>query len=168
VIVDVRFAPLGPDHDRSAFDCGSEPLNRYFKDMVSQDMRRQVTRCFVACEATSGRIAGYYTMAAAEVPMSVVTPDVARKLPRYPALPAARIGRLAVDLNFGGRGVGSALIVNAHRQASASDIAAYALLVDAKDETAAAFYRHLAFIPFPSDPRKLFLPLKNGFKRLTR
>jgi len=82
-----------------------------------------------------------------------------RKLPRYPAIPVVRIGRLAVDAGHHGRGLGSILLVNAIGQVLRSDIAAYALTVDAKDEAATAFYRHLGFLPFGPTDKALFLPL---------
>jgi GNAT superfamily N-acetyltransferase len=69
------------------------------------------------------------------------------------------MGRLAVHQNFKGRGLGGALLADAIKRASDSGIAAYALLVDAKDEEAAAFYRHHGFIPLPDSPLALFLPL---------
>ena len=104
-------------------------------------------------------IAGYYTLAAASVPLTDLPSSAAKKLPRYPLVPAVRMGRLAVDRDFKGRGLGGALLADALSRASNSDIAAYALLVDAKDEKAATFYRHHGFILLPNSPLTLFLPL---------
>ena len=149
---------LGARHDRSGFDCGSEPLNRYFSHQVTQDIRRRVAACFVAV-APTGAIAGYYTLASASVPLAGLPPDTARKLPRYPSVPAVRMGRLAVDGQFKGVGLGAALLADALTKALGSDIAAFALIVDAKDDTAAEFYRHHGFIAFGDNSRALFLPL---------
>jgi ribosomal protein S18 acetylase RimI-like enzyme len=79
----------------------------------------------------------------------------AKKLPRYPTVPAVRMGRLAVDQPFKGQGLGAALLADALDRAARSEIAAHALVVDAKDEAAAAFYRHHV----PDSPLALFLPL---------
>jgi len=69
------------------------------------------------------------------------------------------MGRLAVDQAFKGQGLGGALLADALDRAVRSEIAAYALIVDAKDEAAAAFYRHHGFIALPDSPFTLFLPL---------
>lgn len=153
-----RLAPLDAAHDRAAFDSGSEPLNRYLREQVSQDIRRRVAACFVAL-AGENRIAGYYTLASASVRLADLPAGIGKKLPRYPTIPAVRMGRLAIDQAFKGQGLGGALLVDALDRAARSEIAAYALIVDAKDEAAAAFYRHHGFIALPDAQRTLFLPL---------
>ena len=152
-----RLAPLDAIHDRAAFDSGSEPLNRYLREQVSQDIRRRVAACFVAL-AGGQRIAGYYTLASASLMLSDLPANLGKKLPRYPTVPAVRMGRLAVDQTFKGQGLGGALLADALDRAARSEIAAYALMVDAKDEVAAGFYRHHGFIALPDSPT-LFLPL---------
>lgn len=151
---------LNSSHDRSGFVCGSPALDGYFKKQVTQDIRRKVTACFVAV-ADDKHIAGYYTLASASVLLSDLPEKTSKKLPRYPTVPAVRLGRLAVDQSFKGKGLGGALLADAFLRASRSEIAAYALIVDAKDEQAALFYEHHGFIKFPNLPLMLFLPLKN-------
>jgi ribosomal protein S18 acetylase RimI-like enzyme len=146
--------------DRSDFYCGSEPLDRYFKTQASQDVRRRVSVCYVALEKATGRIAGNYTLSAADVPVSDLPPEVARRLPRYPSVPAARIGRLAIDRRFQDRGLGGALLLNAAMRALRSEIAVFALAVDAKDDEAAAFYRRHGFTAFASNPLQLIAPIE--------
>ncbi len=153
-----RVEPLG-DHERAEFSCGSEPLDRYFKTQVSQDIRRHVANCFVAVEASTATVAGYYTLSAASIAISELPPATVKRLPRYPTIPAVRIGRLAVGEPFQGRGLGAALLADALGRAIASDVAAFALLVDAKNEQAVSFYKHHGFEQFESQPRTLFLPL---------
>jgi len=153
-----RVAPLNAAHDRTAFNCGSEPLDRYLRQQVSQDVRRRVAACFVAL-ADGERIAGYYTLASASVLLADLPASTGKKLPRYPTVPAIRMGRLAVDQAFKGQGLGGALLADALDRAARSEIAAHALMVDAKDEEAAAFYRHHGFIALPDSPLTLFLPL---------
>ena len=153
-----QLAPLNATHDRAAFHSDSTPLNRYLREQAGQDMRRRVAACFVAL-ADYQRIAGYYTLASASVLLADLPADVGRKLPRYPTVPAVRMGRLAVDQAFKGQGLGGALLADALTRAARAEIAAYALVVDAKNETAAAFYRHHGFITLPDSRRALFLPL---------
>lgn len=161
-----RLEALTEAHDRAAFACGEEPLDRYFQTQVSQDIRRNITNCFVAIEAASGLIAAYYTLAAASIPTPDLPSELTKKLPRYPAIPAVRIGRLAVDQRFQGRGLGAALLADAAFRTLAAGPAAYALVVEAKNEASAAFYRHHGFLPFASHPRTLFLPLATAAKAL--
>jgi ribosomal protein S18 acetylase RimI-like enzyme len=149
---------LDATHDRSAFRSDSEPLNRYLREQVTQDMRRRVAACFVAL--TDGqRIAGFYTLASASLLLADLPLATGKKLPRYPTVPAVRMGRLAVDQAFQGQGLGAALLADALDRAARSEIAAFALIVDAKDEMAAAFYRHHGFIALPDSRLTLFLPL---------
>ena len=153
-----QLAPLDAAHDRAGFHSGSDPLDRYLCEQVTQDIRRRVAACFVAVSAEQ-RIAGYYTLASASLPLADLPSSIAKKLPRYPTVPAVRMGRLAVDEAFAGQGLGGALLADALERASHSGIAAYALMVDAKDDKAATFYRHHGFIPLPDTPLTLFLPL---------
>lgn len=154
----LRIALLDAAHDRTTFKSGAEPLDRYLHHQVTQDTRRRVTVCFVAL-TDEQRIAGYYTLASASLLLNDLPPDIGKKLPRYPTVPAVRMGRLAVDQTFKGRGLGGALLADALARSARSEIAAFALAVDAKDELAAAFYRHHGFIALPDSPLTLFLPL---------
>jgi ribosomal protein S18 acetylase RimI-like enzyme len=151
-------ASLDAGHDRTAFNSDSEPLNRYLREQATQDVRRRVAACFVAL-ADGERIAGYYTLASASVLLADLPTTTGKKLPRYPTIPAVRMGRLAVDQAFRGQGLGGALLADALDRAARSEIAAFALMVDAKDKAAAAFYRHHGFIALPDSPLSLFLPL---------
>jgi len=132
----LRIAPLDPAHDRRTFTSGSEPLDRYFHQQVTQDIRRRVAACFVAIEERSQRIAGYYTLASASISLADLPADLASDFRDIPSVPAVRMGRLAVDQTFQGRGVGGALLADALARALRAEIAAYALVVDAKDATA--------------------------------
>lgn len=152
------LASLDPEHDRAAFNSGSGPLDRYFREQVTQDIRRRITACFVAL-TEERRIAGYYTLASASILLGDLPSELGKKLPRYPTVPAIRMGRLAVDQAFKGQGLGGALLADALERAIRSDIAAYALIVDAKDSSAVSFYRHHGFIALRDTPFTLFLPL---------
>lgn len=163
-----RLEPLGEERDRSLFRCGEDALDRYFQTQVTQDIRRHVANCFVAVEAVTSTIAAYYTISAASIPLIDLPPDETKRLPRYPTVPAVRIGRLAVDQRFQGRGLGAALLADAATRALKADAAAFTLLVDAKNDSAIAFYERFGFRPLASQPRTLFLPLATAQKIFLR
>jgi ribosomal protein S18 acetylase RimI-like enzyme len=150
---------LGPGHDRAGFASAVDALDRYFREQVPQDVRRRTTACYVAIDREKATIAGYYTLAAAGVPLTEMPEELAKKLPRYPSVPVARVDRLAVDRSYRGQRLGSSLLWDAGLRALRSDLAVFALVVDAKDEQAASFYRHHGFVAFGSRPRQFVLPL---------
>jgi ribosomal protein S18 acetylase RimI-like enzyme len=152
---------LGVHHDRTHFTSGVEALDRYFREQVGQDVRRRATACYVAVEAGTGKVAGYYTLAAAGVPLTELPKELIKRLPRYPSVPVARLGRLAVDRAYRGRKLGAALLWDAVMRASRSEVAVFALVVDAKDGQAEEFYRHHGFIAFGSVPRQFIFSLAN-------
>lgn len=155
-----RLEVLGPTHAREAFSCGAEALDHYLASQAGQDARRRVSACFVAVEVSSGKVAGYYTLAAGGVPLNDLPADLTKRLPRYPSVPVARVGRLAVDKAFQGQQLGGALLADAALRAARSEVAVFALIVDAKDDAAVAFYRHLGFEVFGGNSRQLIIPIK--------
>ena len=156
--------PLGRQHDRKTFSCGVEALDRYLHQQASQDMRRRVATCFVAVHRESAVLAGFYTLAATSLVLNELPEATIKKLPRYPAIPAILLGRLAVAPAFRGQGLGAALLADALDRSARVEIGAFALLVDAKDDAAADFYRHHGFEPLPVAPQRLFLALASAFK----
>ena len=153
--------------DRAGFSCGAEPLDRYLRELAGQDIKRRISNCFVALDEANA-IAAYYTFAAAGLPLTELSPEVARRLPRYGFMPAGLIGRLAVDRRFRGHGLGGALIMDAAVRATRSDPAIFALIVDAKDDAAVAYYEHLQFRRFASRPASLFLPIATALQALEK
>lgn len=152
---------LGSHHDRKAFTSGVDALDRYFREQVTQDVRRRATTCYVAVEADTGRVVGYYTLAASGVPLSEMPEALAKRLPRYPSVPVARLGRLAVDRAYRGRQLGAMLLWDAAMRSARSELGVFALVVDAKDDQAEAFYQHHGFTLFGSLSRQLILSLVN-------
>ena len=153
-----RVERLRNDHDRAAFSCGNEPLDRYFHSQAGQESRRRIASCYVLM-SEEGAIAGYYTLSATNIALVDLPAGLARRLPRYPAVPATLMGRLAVDQRYRGQGMGELLLFDALSRTLRSDIASYAFVVDAKDETAQASYERYRFIRLSSTGRRLFLPL---------
>ena len=153
-------------HDRSAFDCGAAELNAYFRTQVSQDAKRHYASCFVAVDKQDGRLAGFYTLSMGSITLGELPESLARKLPRYSQARIARMGRLAVDLKYQGQKLGGALLADAIYRVVQSEIAAYAIVVDAKDNNAARFYEHFGFLKLSQNPKTLFLPLSTAIKSL--
>jgi len=151
--------PFDPSRDRTGFSCDAPALDRYFHAQIGQDARRYLAAAFVLIEVDTGDIAGYYTLSAAAIEVSGVPLEVTRKLPRYPSLPAALIGRLAVDQRHRGRGAGGDLLADALRRVLASEIRAMAVIVDAKDDAAIAFYAHHGFQHLLDQPNRLYITL---------
>ena len=106
-----------------------------------------------------GTIGGYYTLSATGVKLTEFPADITRKPPKYPLVPATLLGRLAVDRACQGRGYGRFLLADALFRAARSEIASFAMIVDAKDEAARRFYARESFLPFPDKPTKLFRPM---------
>ena len=158
--------PLGPHHDRAAFCCGELALDLYLQRQASQDIRRRVAQVFVALGDSPEKIAGYYSLSAASFERDELPPASAKRLPHYP-VPAAILGRLAVDGSSQGQGLGETLLLDAiHRIIRASaTIAIHAVIVDAKGDRAVAFYEQYGFRAFPDERHRLFLPLET-FERL--
>lgn len=145
---------------RKAFSCGTPALDNYFHVQMSQDIKANFTTCFVATD-DQGVIIGYYTLSSSGFFSKELSDEtkIALKLRHYDEIPAARMGRLAVDTRFAGQGYGGELLADALARVARSEVAAYALIVDAKSIQAKAFYEHHGFISFPTNVMRLFLPL---------
>ena len=156
-----RVEVLGAGHARDGFTCGDDALDNYFARQASQDVRRRASACYVAVEISTGKVAGYYTLAAGGLPLTDLPEAMSKRLPRYPSVPVARVGRLAVDRAFHGQKLGGALLADAAVRAARSEVAVFALVVDAKDDAAVAFYRHHGFEGFGTKDRQLIVSLKH-------
>lgn len=153
--------PLARNHDRKDFDCGVPVLNDYLLRQAAQDMRRGVSRVYVAHERLFAKVPGYYTLSAASFAKKTLPDRERKRLPHYP-VPAVLLGRLAVRLQYRKTGMGKYLLFDAFRRVlqAAEVLAAYALVVDAKDDEARSFYQHYGFLRFPKTPSRLFIPIE--------
>lgn len=156
-----RIERLLRSHNRSAFSCGVDTLDRYLHRQARQDRDRKVAGVFVLLDSETELIAGYYTLNSTSVELADLPVEVAEKLPRYPRLGATLIGRLAVDLRYQRQGTGRRLMLDALRRAwdHSEDIGSVAVIVDAKDDDARRFYEKYGFTRFPVQPFQLFLPM---------
>lgn len=150
---------LAPQHDRSSFTCGVEPLDRYLRQHATQDIRRRIANCFVMIERTTGDIAGYYTLSGTSLLLTDLPQTMVKRLPRYPAVPAALLGRLAVATAFQNRHLGASLLADAALRASRADLAVFAVVTDPKDDNARRFYLKHGFMELPGAPLRLFAPV---------
>ena len=152
---------LATSHQRDRFDCGVDALNRFIHQQARQDMERAIVCVAVTTDAPP-QLAGYYSLASTGVRLDDLQESTRRKLPRYPLVPATLLGRLAVDRHFRGQRLGAYLLVDALRRAhhASRTVASAAVVVDAKDDSSAAFYARYGFIPFPDQPHRLFIAMK--------
>lgn len=159
---DLRFEPLGEQHDRAGFACGVESLDRYLREQAGQDVKRKANGVFVLVDPSEPtEVLGYYTLCATALPHGDV-PEAARKhVPRYPLVSATLVGRLAVAQARQGQRLGALLLADAVRRAyaSAETVGSSMLVVDALDERAAAFYAANGFVRLPESLR-LALPMR--------
>ena len=152
--------PLGPNHDRAAFSCGVEALDAYLHKQAAQDFRKRAAVPFVI--TPDGKtIAGYYTLSQYTVQLDAVPDEIAKKLPKYPFVPATLLGRLAVNTAFRGQSLGAMLLMDALYRAlqHSKELASSGVVVDAKDAVALAFYKKYGFLELPRIERRLFLPM---------
>jgi GNAT superfamily N-acetyltransferase len=156
------IAPLNKNHDRTGFHCNVDTLDHYIHKQAGQDIKRSISRVFVAEQPGNPKeILGYYSLSTLSVQLSDLPENMARKLPRHP-IPAALIGRLAVGKHAQGHGIGRMLLIDAiQRTLSVShQIAIYAMIVDAVNDTARGFYEQYGFACLKGSCTRLFLPLK--------
>jgi GNAT superfamily N-acetyltransferase len=154
---------LTRSHDRASFSSGSVQLDNYLKTGALQNSRKGLVTVWVLAHLDNpNTILGFYTLSAASFSVSDLAQNEASALPRYP-IPCILLGRLAVSVNHQGQGIGRKLLGSAilRSQAVREYIGAYALIVQAKDHAAKAFYEHCGFIAFVSDPLRLYFPLQN-------
>lgn len=164
----VQFAiePLAKAHKRSDFTCGNDRIDGYFRETVSQDVKRKYASCFVARELTTNRVAGFYTLSSSNVPLNEVPEPLAKKLPRYPTVPAVLIGWLGRHSDYGGLGLGETLLFDAIKTVATAPLGVHAIFADAIDDKAASFYAALGFAPLITRPRTLYLPMATALSLL--
>jgi len=153
---------LGSHHRKNDFSSDEPSLDDYLRRYARQNQKKNIAKPFVASPLSDPEaIVGYYTLSMGSVSHDDLPREAARKIPRYP-VPVAMLGRLAVDARWQGKGIGKVLLADAAQRVvqTSSQVAVYALVVDALHEKAAGFYRGFHFIPFPSQPMRLFLPLE--------
>jgi GNAT superfamily N-acetyltransferase len=157
-------------HRRDLFDCGVPALNDYLRRFARQNHESGGAKTFVAVPVDApADIAGYYSISPASVEQARVPELVTRKIARYD-VPVFRLARLAVALTYQGHGLGAKILLSAGERALAvaAMVGGVALLIDAKDDRAAAWYVRFGAVPLLDTPRTLILPLGTIAKALVR
>jgi len=150
-------------HIRSDFCCGRDSLDNYIRKQASQDIKRRIATAFVLIDEPETSVLAYYTLSAYTVDVSVLNEDLAKRLPRYPLLPATLLGRLAVDNSQQGKRFGELMLIDALHKSldSTAQVASLAVVAEALDEEALGFYIKYGFQPFRQEPLKLYLSMKS-------
>jgi GNAT superfamily N-acetyltransferase len=155
--------PLNTTHDRPNFQCGADALDRYLKKHARQDIKRRISRVFIATTPDNPKkVIGYYTLSSLSIELNHLPEKLSRKLPKH-QVPAALIGRLAVRQTAQGKGVGKMLLADAIKRtlAVSNEIAIYALVVDAISSDARRFYEQFGFNRLSNEINRLFLTLQS-------
>ena len=154
--------PLDAGHDLSQFSCGKPEMDDWLRRYALTNIGLGATRTYVTCETGGSVVRGYNSLAASSIEFGKAPRKVRKQLGRYP-IPVVLLARLAVDQRFQGRGVGAALLIDALRRAHAAAqvIGARAVLVDALDDDARAFYEKYEFEPSPTNPYQLLLLMQD-------
>lgn len=152
-------APLGEAHRLDAFDCGVDSLNDWLKRRARANQVSGASRTYVVADA-EGRVAGYYCLASGALALTQAPGSVRRNMPD--PIPMAILGRLAVDRNWQGQGLGAALLRDAveRTQAASNILGIRGLLVHALTDEAKAFYERYGFVASPARPMMLVMALK--------
>lgn len=159
---DWREEPIGRQHDRAGFDCGTPELNEYLARYARQNHESGGAKTFVAVsDAAPTRILGFYSISPGSVDFTRVPAELTRRLGQY-EVPVFRLGRLAVDRTTQGQGLGGELLLAAGERAIsvAAEVGGVALAIDAKDAAAVRWYCRFGARHLLDDPLKLILPLR--------
>lgn len=150
-------------HSRLEFSCGKDSLDNYLRKQASQDLKKRVATVFVLVDDPDFNVLAYYTLSSFTVDITALDEASAKRLPRYPRLPATLLGRLAVDNKHKGRRFGELMLVDALKKSLdvSTQIASLAVIAEALDEQALNFYTKYGFQPFKQDPMKLYIPMKS-------
>ena len=155
--------PLKSIHNRAGFHCGVESLDRYLSKQAGQDIKRSISRVFVATQREEPeKVIGFYSPNALSIELNQLPEKLVRKLPKHP-IPAALIGKLAVCNAAQGKGIGKMLLADAIKRTLSvgEQIAIYAIVVDAINEKAKSFYERYGFTRLSDNSSRLFLPMKS-------
>lgn len=161
ITIPYQIEALTKAHKREGFSCGVLALDRYLQQQARQDAEKFVAVPFVLVNAPNTEVLGYYTLSACVIDVSQIPPELAKRLPRYKQLPVTLLGRLARDEGMKGKGAGELLLMDALARAlqATKSVASMAVVVDAKDAKAEAFYQAYGFAIVQDEPRRLFLSM---------
>ncbi len=160
--MDLNIELLTKNHNKKNFSCGYDMLDNYIQRQANQDVKRDLSACFVLCELGQTDLIGYYTLSSGSINRDDFPENLARKLPpSYQNLPTILLGRLAIDNNYKGNGLGEFILMDAMNRCIeiSINLGTLAIIVDPIDEMAVAFYTKYGFIKLPGTG-KMFIPIK--------
>lgn len=159
--VDFVVEPLGKKHQRKNFDCGEESLNLFLKNYARQNSDKGLGKTFVAVRSSETEVRGYYRLSSGSASFE----NMPENLPRYP-IPTAHLGRLAVDKNVKGLGLGEFLLIDALSRVllAAEELGIYAIELFALNPVAKSFYLRYGFVELKDDEHHLYLPVATLLK----
>lgn len=164
VATEFSILPLDHGHDRKNFSCRVDSLDNYLQKQAGQDSRNRIAVTYVLQDEKTQQVAGFYTLSAAAIELTALPESVRKKLPSYPRLPATLLGRLALDHSYKKRGLGEILLIDALKRSHdiSLEVGSFAVVVDAINKSAEAFYKKYGFLDLSSASNKnrLFLPMK--------
>jgi ribosomal protein S18 acetylase RimI-like enzyme len=162
---DFRVEVLSPSHDRTSFCCGKDPIDKYFRETVKQDIKRGLANCFAAVKTATGRLAGLYTLTSSSIPLTDIPEDLRKGLPHSLPIGVALIGWLGRHVDFRGRGLGEALLFDAIKRIASADVASHAIIVDPIDDSAVEFYRSFGFVGLAAGREgRMYIPVATARK----
>lgn len=158
--------PLAKHHNKAAFDCGDEALNRFLKHFAHQNHEKGGSKTFLALD--NQIILGFYSISPASIAYERTPDAVKQGLARH-EIPVFRLSRLAVDLSVQGLGLGGQLLLSAGRRCLTVSLqtGGVAMLIDAKNEQVAQWYASYGAVPLNDSPLSLLLPFKTIYTALT-
>ena len=152
---------LNPKHRKKEFSCGKDILDKYLHQQANQDIKRQLSVCFVLIDSETDSIKGYYTLSNNSISQDIIPSKLRRKLPKsYSSIPVTLLGRLAIDKQLQRKGIGKILLIDALKRCYkiSKSIGSFAVIVDTLDKDAESFYEKYGFIKLP-DSEKMFLTM---------
>ena len=160
---DFSIELLASHHNKVAFSCGNEQLDRYLCSTATQDKKRNIAIPYVIYDKDRQTIIGYYTLSMSGINLEQLPAEIIKKLPKYPIVGVTLIGRLAVNLNYQGFGWGKLIVMDAFQRSLniSKATGSFAVVVDAIDDDAIRFYQRFDFKTFPDHPDRLFRTIKS-------
>jgi len=153
--------PLDFRINRNSFSCGKPMLDNYFWHQAKQDVSKKLSACFVLTDKETNNIKGFYTLSSNSISNHSVPKSFGKRFPKsYLSIPTILLGRLAIDENYQGKGLGKILLIDALKRCydTSTVIGAFAVIVDPLDKEADCFYTKYGYIKLPGSG-KMFLPI---------
>ncbi len=163
-------------HDRTAFSCGVDQIDNFLKRTARKHQKSDFTRVWAAVRPAERRVYGYYAINAHAIETGGLPEALRKRAPRHGQVGAAYLSMIAVDVAAQGQGLGRILLADALKRVAgvSGDIGIFAVVLDVLDDGDAnamekrrGFYEAFGFIPFPSQPLRMFLPVQTIRDALT-